>query len=61
MEERGDRTERLLVYMLTKQHRLEEKYEVLERRSRRSNIRIYGVREGAEREKLMTEFIQKIC
>uniref|UniRef100_A0A671KRR6 Uncharacterized protein n=1 Tax=Sinocyclocheilus anshuiensis TaxID=1608454 RepID=A0A671KRR6_9TELE len=59
-EDRGDTTERLLAYMLTKQRQLEEKCEDLESRSRRSNIRIYGVKEGAERDKTMTEFIDNL-
>lgn len=32
----------------------------LESRSRRSNIRIYGVKEGAEGEKIMAEFIDNL-
>lgn len=59
-EDRSDRTERLLTYMLTKQRQLEGKCEDLESRSRRSNIRIYGVKEGAEGEKIMAEFIDNL-
>ncbi|KAL0153827.1 hypothetical protein M9458_050857 [Cirrhinus mrigala] len=59
-EERGDRTERLLAYMLTKQRQLGEKCEDLESRSRRSNICIYGVKEGAKGEMTMTEFTDNL-
>ncbi|KAI2647915.1 LINE-1 type transposase domain-containing protein 1 [Labeo rohita] len=47
-------------YMLTKQRQLGEKCEDLESRSRRSNIRIYGVKEGAEGEMTMTEFTDNL-
>lgn len=60
-KERGDRTERLLAYMLTKQRQLGEKCEDLESRSRRSNICIYGVKEGAEGEMTDRIYKQSVC
>lgn len=60
IEDRGSRNDRLLAYMMKKQYRLEAHCEDIENRARRSNIRIYGVKEGAEGKDNMCDFTAKL-
>lgn len=60
VEDNGARADRLLAYMLRKQRRLEAHCEDIENRSRRSNLRIYRVKEGAEGGENMIDFIARL-
>lgn len=60
IEDHGTRADRLLAYTIRKQRRLEAHCEDIENRARRSNLRIYGVKEGTEGEGNMLEFTAKL-
>lgn len=60
LEDRSIRTDKLLAYILRKQHRLEAHCEDIENRARRSNLRIYGVKEGTEGSENMRDFTEKL-
>uniref|UniRef100_A0A3B4X6F3 L1 transposable element RRM domain-containing protein n=1 Tax=Seriola lalandi dorsalis TaxID=1841481 RepID=A0A3B4X6F3_SERLL len=59
-EDNGARADRLLTYMIRKQRCLEAHCEDIENRSRRSNLRIYGVKEGAEGGENMLDFTARL-
>lgn len=60
LEDRNIRTDKLVAYMLRKQHRLEAHCEDIENRARRSNLRVYGVKEGTEGSANMRDFTEKL-
>lgn len=60
MEDNGARADRLLAYMLRKQRCLEAHCEDIENRSRRSNLWIYGVKEGTEGGENMLDFTARL-
>lgn len=59
-EERIQTTEDVVTEMLKLHMKLEDKLTDLESRSRRDNIRIYGVCEGAEKDSTMASFVEKL-
>lgn len=60
MEDNGVRADRLLAYMMRKQRCLEAHCEDIENRWRRSNLGIYGVKEGTEGGENMLDFTARL-